>query len=166
MPSERSPPGHLEVESLRKHVSLSAYAFAMEESFIHEGHGAGSRTKHDTVVADYGIEACVAWDDVSKRTTCTSSRGSASNSVAASFVYGTSFDDPDYDYNAAGLAKLLLTKTRPWHVQHAASAPAPLPSDHRVRICNVQNNVHVLLERCRRSRRSSDHSKVDQLEFF
>ena len=109
--------------SWSKHVSLSTYAFAMEESFIQEEHGTGARTKHDTVVADYSIEACVAWDDVSTRTTCTTSSGSALNSVAASFAYGASFDDPDYDYNAARLAQLLLTKTRPGHVQlHAANA--------------------------------------------
>lgn len=111
--------------SWSKHVSLSTYAFAMEESFIQEEHGTGARTKHDTVVADYSIEACVAWDDVSTRTKCTTSSGSALNSVAASFAYGASFDDPDYDYNAARLAQMLLTKTRlrPGHVQlHAANA--------------------------------------------
>ena len=108
--------------SWSKHVSLSTYAFAMEESFIQEGHGTGARTKHDTVVADYSIAACVAWDDVSTRTTCTTSSGSALNSVAASFAYGASFDDPDYDYNAARLAQMLLTKTSPGHVQHAANA--------------------------------------------
>ena len=91
----------------------------MEESLIQEEHGTGARTKHDTVVADYSIEACAAWDDVSTRT-CTTSSGSALNSVAASFAYGASFDDPDYDYNAARLAQLLLTKTRLGHVQHAA----------------------------------------------
>ena len=111
--------GHLEMGSWSKHVSLSAYAFAMEESLIQEEHGTGARTKHDTVVADYSIEACAAWDDVSTRT-CTTSSGSALNSVAASFAYGASFDDPDYDYNAARLAQLLLTKTRLGHVQHAA----------------------------------------------
>ena len=111
--------------SWSKHVSLSAYAFAMEESLIQEGHGTGARTKHDTVVADCSIEACAAWDDVSTRTTCTTattSSGSALNSVAASFAYGASFDDSDYDYNAARLAQLLLTKTRLGHVQHAANA--------------------------------------------